>query len=166
MTSKRGANLKHLQMIVSGAAATVLLAAPPALAMPMNWSCYGKLAETLRNRHFPAANCSTAFVNVKAIGLVTSGNTKYLIYQYAYRDNPKFLDGRAQHGIKRILIFKDSIRNYLGNYAMDMGFNARIDRNRVLVMTDMPKWDGIIELGPDGPPKHVRFGGDNEQFNP
>lgn len=145
--------------------AASVMAGPPAQAASPHWSCYGRFAGVLRKRDFPGADCARAFVKIQFLGTVRQGNDKYLIYEYSYADDPKRISGVEPHALKRILIFKNKTSVYLGNYAMDAGFAAKVESNRIRVLTETPDLDGTIEIGPAGPPKEVFYGGDAATFD-
>jgi hypothetical protein len=146
-------------------AAAGLLSAPPAHAARMNWSCYGQFASVLERRGFPGADCSRARVKIGFLGAVHQGRDKYLVYQYGYEDDPNKIGGVQAHALKRILIFKNSTGDYLGNYVMDADFDADVRANRIHVRADKRDLDGTIEIGPHGPPKQAFYGGDLVPFD-
>lgn len=146
-------------------AATSLLIVSPARAASTRWSCYGSLAAILRANDFPGADCRRASVKIAFLGSVRQGADKYLVYQYGYADDPAKIGGVEPHALKRILIFKNKLSDYLGNYAMDAGFDAEVHSNAIHVRTETPKMDGDIHIGPDGPPDTVSYGGDEASFD-
>ena len=137
----------------------------PAHAASMDWSCYGRFAKVLKQRDFPGADCARSKVDIQFLGATPQGKDRYLVYQYAYEDDPRKIGGVQAHALKRILIFKNSIANYLGGYVMDAGFKAKLEGNRIRVLTDRPNEDGTIEIGPAGPPETAFYGGDMQSFD-
>jgi hypothetical protein len=146
-------------------AALSLLIASPVRASSSYWSCYGPLASILKTRDFPGADCRRASIRIGFLGTVRQGADEYLVYQYGYQDDPSKIGGVQAHALKRILIFKNTTSDYLGEYAMDAGFEAEVQGNRIVVRGSEPDDHGVIEIGPAGPPRKTFYGGDVVLFD-
>lgn len=146
-------------------AVTSVVAVTPVHAAAMDWSCYARFARVLEQRGFPGADCATAKVSIRFLGSVAQAKDRYLVYQYGYVDDPAKLHGAQPHALKRILIFKNGITDYLGNYVMDAGFKAKVQGSRIRVLTETPDENGTIEIGPAGPPAKALYGGEEQSFD-